>query len=370
MNNESLGQKVEVWTNEWKGLSIESEIRMWDYYGLRPWILKYTPRYGEVLEAGCGLGRYNFYLSNFGINITGLDFSKETIEHLNKWQKEKGYNIKFITGDVKKLPYADNSLSGYLSFGVIEHFQEGPKEVLDEVYRVLKPGGIAIITTPNKSWNVRKNKIKRRIKDVIKFIIGRKIVKSPFFQYEYTPKQLKNFLQQSRLFPLDVGGSDFLYSFTEYGKHKGKNIRKGSFAYKVSPILDNSFLNHLGAQSYTISTKVADNMMCFFCGENAAKKDSLNKYTVPICKKCAEKEISKYYLMGAKTYFHDEFSIRPPFLQNEKRQCDYCGKDYETDVLFEDFGFNKNVCKDCLKNVDVNLELSNRYILPKWRSRK
>lgn len=153
---ESLGQNVEVWTEDWKGFSVESEIRMWDYFGVRAHILKYTPRFGSVLEAGCGLGRYNFYLSHFGIDIIGLDFSEETINHLKEWSKRNGYNLNFITGDVKRLPFEDNSLSGYLSFGVIEHFEEGPKIVLDEAFRVLKPGGIAIITTPNKSWNVRK----------------------------------------------------------------------------------------------------------------------------------------------------------------------------------------------------------------------
>lgn len=45
---ESKGQKIDEWANLWKGLTPESEIQMWDYYGLRPWILKYTPRFGKV----------------------------------------------------------------------------------------------------------------------------------------------------------------------------------------------------------------------------------------------------------------------------------------------------------------------------------
>lgn len=369
---ESIGQNPEVWTNEWKGLSVESEIRMWDYYGVRPYILKYTPRKGKVLEAGCGLGRYNFYLSHLGIDITGLDFSIETINYLNKWKNENGYqNVEFIVGDVKKLPYDDNSLSGYLSFGVIEHFIEGPKEVLDEVYRVLKPGGIAIITTPNKSWNVRKNNLMRKTKDLIKKLIRRKIIKNPFFQYEYTPRQLEKFLINSNLYPLVVTGTDFLYSFVEYGNFEGKNIRQDSFEVKLSPILDNSFLRRLGSQSVTISTKLADNMQCFFCGNQNATRSDLKNYTVPICRTCQkEEELSKYYRKGQKTYFHNPFIIKPEILQPHKRKCEFCKLVYETDKLFETFGFSKNVCPSCLKVTKINLLLSNEYIQPIWRERK
>ena len=51
-------------------------------------------------------------------------------------------------GDVHGLPYADNSFGGYLSFGVLEHFEAGMAQPLAEAYRVLKPGGILVLTIP------------------------------------------------------------------------------------------------------------------------------------------------------------------------------------------------------------------------------
>jgi SAM-dependent methyltransferase len=84
-----VGQSTDIWKSWWQKLNPIKEIQKWDYYGLRPWILKYVPRNDKVLEAGCGLGRWAFYLSNLGINIDGLDFSKSTIEYLQDWQKKK-----------------------------------------------------------------------------------------------------------------------------------------------------------------------------------------------------------------------------------------------------------------------------------------
>ncbi|MFC2151947.1 class I SAM-dependent methyltransferase [Bacteroidota bacterium] len=377
------GQKIDVWSQKWKQLSPESDIRMWDYFGLRQWILKYTPRFGEILEAGCGLGRYNFYLSKLGINISGLDFSEDTIEYLKEWQKKNGFNINFIKGDVKKLPYADNALSGYLSFGVVEHFIEGPQEPIKEAFRVLRPGGIAIITTPAPSWSKFLKKSTLSLKESITTILGEKYfkilfpnkkyqpkIKKGFFQYEYSPRKLKNYIKDQGFYIGRYSGTDLLYTFTEFGNHTDKYIKENKLGYKISNRFEGSILSCLGAQSVVIAIKTDDMMHCFLCGEKQATRNSLQKFDVPVCNSCETDDNAFYYKKRKKVSFHNKYIISPQVQKVEKKKCAFCKKNYNTDKLFENFGFDKNVCSECLKQSNINVLLSNTSVQPIWRKKE
>jgi SAM-dependent methyltransferase len=367
---ESLGQKEQVWTDVWSATNIETEIKMWDYYGLRPWILKYSPRFGKVLEAGCGLGKFNFYLSHFGIETIGLDFSKNTIDFLNSWQKQNNYQIPFVVGDIKNMPYDNNSLSGYLSFGVMEHFIEGPQIALKEAHRVLRPGGIAIITTPNNSWNIIRGRTKKKVKDSIKKVIGKKVFTQPFFQYYYSPPKLKKLVEKSGLMVTKNAGAAMLYTFVEYLGEKKNRISQNSKFYKFSRFAEKNILKRLGSQSITISVKLDEKMHCFLCGERNAGLKSLEKYDVPICNDCESQPVTKFYKKNKKVGFHSDYIFNPSIIETHKERCNFCSNNYNTNLLFEKFGFNKNVCSKCLKSVEINLFISNNNLQGVWRDRK
>lgn len=366
----SNGQKSEIWDRWWGNITPLSEIRMWDFYGGRQWITKYVPRYGKVIEGGCGVGRYVFYLKKLGIDIDGIDFSDEVINKLMEVKDNIEPEAIFIKGDILNLPYENNSLAGYISLGVVEHFIEGPQAVLQEAYKKLRPGGIAIITTPNKSFLVRYRNAKTKLKNIVKKIIRYKTVMPDFFQYEYTPMQLKRFIKSTGFHVSRAEGSDFLYPFCEIGGFDGKNLKPNSFAYWFSHAFENTWFNYFGGQSITISVKKAPLMYCFLSGKLTATPDSLQNFDVPISREMQDSKLAQLFKKHKLVRFAESYAITPPLITAEERTCEFSGEKYFTDAVFEDFGFNKNIAPKMLKNPEISIKLSCQNIKAIWRQRK
>lgn len=104
----------------------------------------------DILDVGCGTGIFEgillLYEDKSGMNITGIDGSPKCIEVAKSKQIP---NAVFLCGDAESLPFRDNSFDCCLLIEVIEHISDKWSAV-KELKRVLKPGGILIITTPNK----------------------------------------------------------------------------------------------------------------------------------------------------------------------------------------------------------------------------
>jgi hypothetical protein len=160
-----------------------------------------------------------------------------------------------------------------------------------------------------------------------------------------------------------------MYAFCEAGGFSDKWVKEGSFGYWFSLMSETSILKFLGAQSVTISVKTAPLMHCFFCGELSANPDSLNKYDIPVCKLCSDdcNNLAHLYIKKRKVTFAQPYIISPPILIPEEKKCSFCDKGYTTDLLFEDYGFNRKVCKSCLKKSEINILLSNLNVKPVWR---
>jgi SAM-dependent methyltransferase len=128
------------WKQEDFGMLVESCERGED----TPYIQKYLPKDGVVVEAGCGLGRFVKYFADRGYDIHGLELGGEAVHAIHEVCPE----LKVVQGDVARLPYAAESVACMISLGVIEHFTEGCETPLAEMYRVLRRGGTAIVSVP------------------------------------------------------------------------------------------------------------------------------------------------------------------------------------------------------------------------------
>jgi len=108
---------------------------------------------GNVLEVGCGEGRGVELMMKKADHFTAVDKIEVALQKL-RVQFPLG---KFIRMDLPPLHgLADNSFDCVVSFQVIEHIQNDTF-YLQEIQRVLKPGGVALITTPNRKLSLSRN---------------------------------------------------------------------------------------------------------------------------------------------------------------------------------------------------------------------
>ncbi len=117
------------------------------YIAAKPWIG------GDLLEVGCGEGRGVKELLPLATSYIGLDKIGEVIEIL----KSRFPGVDFRQAVIPPfVNFENNSFDTIVSFQVIEHIPND-KLFLQEIYRMLKPGGKAIISTPNISYTLSRN---------------------------------------------------------------------------------------------------------------------------------------------------------------------------------------------------------------------
>lgn len=98
----------------------------------------------DVLEAGCGIATDGIRFARAGARYTGVDFSPAAIDLARRRFELEGRDAQLLSATVTELPFADESFDLVYSNGVIHHLPE-TQRVVDEIRRVLRPGGKAIV---------------------------------------------------------------------------------------------------------------------------------------------------------------------------------------------------------------------------------
>ncbi|GAA1574013.1 class I SAM-dependent methyltransferase [Kribbella sancticallisti] len=105
-----------------------------------------TAEPGRVLDAGCGEGYGADLLHRAGATrVVGLDYEGTTLRHLAKAYPQ----INLIQGNLVQTGFADDSFDLAVSLQTIEHLWEQPRFIA-ECARVLAPGGVLVLSTPNR----------------------------------------------------------------------------------------------------------------------------------------------------------------------------------------------------------------------------
>jgi ubiquinone/menaquinone biosynthesis C-methylase UbiE len=143
-------------------LTIPEQIGIWDRRGLDDQAypqavdqalvdrLRLIPaKLRMALDLGCGHGRHLVLLSSMGWRITGLDWSAMALEHAKRKLEAMGRYGSLVKADFRHLPFTNPAFHLVIATGTLNHGRLADfKRALQEIKRVLYPGGTALISVP------------------------------------------------------------------------------------------------------------------------------------------------------------------------------------------------------------------------------
>ncbi len=110
---------------------------------------------GKLLNLGCAHGP-DFLPFRQGFELFGVDSSPEMLKLARKYARKFSFKVELSVADVRHLPYPDETFDWAISVATYHHirYPEERQKALNELERVLKPGGEAFITVWNR-WQPR-----------------------------------------------------------------------------------------------------------------------------------------------------------------------------------------------------------------------
>ncbi len=104
----------------------------------------------ELLEVGCGMGSDLVQFARGGALVTGLDYTPRSVEITRRRFGVYDLPGRFLVGDAENLPFPSDTYDVVYSNGVLHHTPD-TQRAIDEVHRVLRPGGVAKIMLYHRS---------------------------------------------------------------------------------------------------------------------------------------------------------------------------------------------------------------------------
>jgi ubiquinone/menaquinone biosynthesis C-methylase UbiE len=149
----------------YRGISMEGGLATWyakvtrkdfgEFERLARELAKDLPGNARVLEIAPGPGFLSVALAKLGpFKITGLDISQSFVRMASEYAKREGVVARFIHGSASDIPLEDGLFDLIVCRAAFKNFSE-PLKALNEMHRVLKPGGRALIIDLRKdaSWD-------------------------------------------------------------------------------------------------------------------------------------------------------------------------------------------------------------------------
>jgi SAM-dependent methyltransferase len=151
-------------------------------------LLERLPREGLIVDAGCGTARLPIYLARLGYRVVGLE-----IDHAGcVIGKESAPALPLVQADVRRISLRTYSVDAVVSLGVVEHDEAGPLAALCEARRILKPGGLLILTVPYN--NFFRRLVVNRLQDYVTWRRRRGGKQLRFAEYRFSKPEMCDLL--------------------------------------------------------------------------------------------------------------------------------------------------------------------------------
>src|SRR5262245_7444063 len=101
----------------------------------------------RILDIASGEGYGSQMLAETAVSVVGVDIDQASVTHANETYKRR--NLRFLIGCATQIPIDNSSVDFVVSFETIEHLTDH-HQMMSEIKRVLSPGGILVISSPDK----------------------------------------------------------------------------------------------------------------------------------------------------------------------------------------------------------------------------
>lgn len=165
-----------------------------------------TTRGLRVLEIGCGCGSEAELFAHAGAHYTAVDLTNAAVSITRRRFQLLGLEGRFVQGDAENLPFPSGSFNLVYSHGVLHHTPDTPRTIR-EIYRVLSPGGRAVIMLYYRdSFNYHLNlRIIRRLRaHLLRLELGIKLARKIFGETEMHLRRHAELIREDRHSYLDT----------------------------------------------------------------------------------------------------------------------------------------------------------------------
>jgi ubiquinone/menaquinone biosynthesis C-methylase UbiE len=200
----------------YKGMGMEGAVARWyagttkkslnDFKELARRAAEQIPAHASVLEVAPGPGYFAIELAKLGdYQITGLDISETFVEIARRNASQAGVQVDFRRGNASRMPFDNDSFDFLLCRAAFKNFSE-PQAALDEMYRVLKPGGQAMIIDLRRDAPMAS--IKEAVKQMKLGLVNQFLVKHAFrlmlLKRAYTKQEFQDMISRTKFDGVEI----------------------------------------------------------------------------------------------------------------------------------------------------------------------